>query len=190
MWQPWIFGRVSDAVSETLSRLPDNYAVLSDILLPEGRVALDYIVAGPNGLFAIETNDWAGEVKCKGHDWFVDRKRVASPGRAAQRKAAALRQTLVNVTYDGERVIPAVSPVLVFIDPKVSIGITEPAVPAMKLGELASFIMHYKVAEIVDEDHATIVRHLDSFPSRPKPRTFFGFQVAVTPRTFAPRPLA
>jgi len=189
MWQDWFFRRVNDAVSETLGRLPESYVVLNDILLPEGRVALDYVVAGPTGLFAIEKNDWCGEVKCKGDDWFVSRKRVASPGRPAQRKAAALRRTLVNMTYDGEHKIPAVSAILVFIDPEVRIGISEPAVPAMKVEELASFIMHYKIAEMEDEDHETLVRHLGSFPSRPKRKGFFGASAAESQRGFAPRPL-
>lgn len=190
MWQPWIFGRTNESVSEALMRLPDVYVVLNDVLLPEGTVALDHVVAGPNGLFAIETNDWDGHVKCKGHDWFVDRKRVASPGRAAQRKAVALRQSLVNMTYDGENKIPDVWAILAFVHPEVQIGVDEPAVPAMRVAELASFIMHYKVAELPEEDHATIVRHLGSFPSRPKRKSFLGLTLGVSQRSFAPRPLA
>ncbi|HTM08535.1 MAG TPA: nuclease-related domain-containing protein [Verrucomicrobiae bacterium] len=190
MWQSWIFGRTNDSVSEALMRLPEAYVVLNDILLPEGTAALDHIVAGPTGLFAIETNDWDGPVKCKGHDWFVGRKRVASPGRAAQRKAAALRRSLVNMTYDGEHKIPDVSAILAFVHPEVQIGVDEPAVPAMRVEELASFIMHYKVAELSDEDRATIVRHLGSFPSRPKQKSFWGLALGVGQRSFAPRPLA
>jgi hypothetical protein len=178
MWQPWNSTRTGESVIEALSRLPEAYVVVSDVILPEGRVAIDHIVAGPNGLFAIETKDWSGDVKCKGHDWFVDRKRIPSPGRPAQRKAAALRQTLVTMTYDGERKIPAVFAILAFSHPEVTIGVQEPAVPAMRAEELASFIVHYNLSEIVDEERAAIVRHLASFPSRVKERrSFFGLKV-------------
>ncbi|HEY6199288.1 MAG TPA: nuclease-related domain-containing protein [Candidatus Binatia bacterium] len=178
MWQPWSFTRTGGSVIEALSRLPEAYVVVSDIVLPEGGVNIDHIVAGPNGLFAIETKEWGGEVKCKGHDWFVDRKRIPSPGRPAQRKAAALRQTLVTMTYDGERKIPAVSAILAFSHPEVTIGVQEPAVPAMRAEELASFIVHYNVAELGEEERSAIVRHLASFPSTAKERrSFFGLKV-------------
>lgn len=179
MWQPWSFTRTSGSVvMEALSRLPEVYVVVSDVMLPEGGVTIDHIVAGPNGLFAIETKEWSGEVKCKGHDWFVDRKRIPSPGRPVQRKAAALRQTLVTMTYDGERKIPAVSAILAFSHPEVTIGVQEPAVPAMRAQEIASFIVHYNVVELAEEERVAIVRHLASFPSRVKERrSFFGLKI-------------
>ncbi len=168
MWQPWKLSRAGGCVIEALSHLPGDYVVASDIILPESQVEIDHIVAGPNGLFVIETKNWSGDVKCKGHDWFVDRKRIPSPGRPAQRKAAALRQTLVTMTYDGERKIPPVSAILAFSHPEVTVGVQEPAVPAMRAEELASFIIHYNVAQLVEDERAAIVRHLASFPSRMK----------------------
>jgi hypothetical protein len=107
MWHEWIFAPESEAVTDVLKRLPQEYVVVKDVVVPDSRVAFDYIVAGPSGLFAVETKDWTGDVKCSGDDWFVGRKRVPSPGRPAQIKAAALRKALVNMTYDGERTIPA-----------------------------------------------------------------------------------
>jgi hypothetical protein len=173
MWQPWNFMRADGCVVEALGHLPADYVVVSDIILPESQVEIDHIVAGPNGLFAIETKDWSGDVKCKGHDWFVDRKRIPSPGRPVQRKAAALRQTLVTMTYDGERKIPAVSAILAFSHPEVVVGVQEPAVPAMRAEELASFIVHYNVSQLVEDERAAIVRHLASFPSRTKENAGF-----------------
>ena len=170
MWHEWIFAPESEAVAEVLQHLPEEYVVVKDVVLPEGRVVFDYIVAGPSGLFAVETKDWGGDVKCTGHDWFVGRKRIPSPGRPAQIKAAELRKALVNMTYDGERVIPAVTAVLTFTDPDVTVSVSAPAVPAMRVEELLSFIVHYKTAEIEQSIRDGIVRHLASFPSRPKER--------------------
>ncbi len=187
MWQPWRLANIGESVGEALSRLPEDFLVLNDVALPEGRVVIDYIVAGPNGLFAIESKDWSGDVKAKGHDWFVDRKRVPSPARPVQRKAAALRQTLVTMTYDGERKIPIVSPILVFSHPEVVVGAQEPAVPAMRADKLASFILRYKVSPLIEEERKAIVRHLISFPSAIKERrSFLGFRLPSKPRALAP----
>jgi hypothetical protein len=38
----------------------------------------------------------------------------------------------------------------------------------MRAEELASFIIHYNVSQLVGEERAAIVRHLASFPSRTK----------------------
>jgi Nuclease-related domain len=187
MWHGWIFAPSVESVSEVLENLPDEYVVLKDLVLPEGRITFDYVVAGPSGLFAVETKDWTGEVKCKGHDWFVGRKRVPSPGRPAQIKAAALRKTLVHLIYDGERTVPAVAAVLTFTDPEVSISVSAPAVPAMRLEELPSFIVHYKTSEVDESVRAGIVGHLVSFPSRPKlrRRRFFGMKARSERRAVA-----
>ena len=183
MWHEWIFPPTVDSVGCVLSRLPEDYVVVEGLLLPEGRIEFDYVVAGPNGLFAIEMKDWAGEVKCTGHDWFIGRKRVPSPGRPAQIKAAALRKTLVHMTYDGERMIPPVSAVLTFTDPNVTVIVSSPAVPAMRVEELVSFIVHYKNSEVDAPVRAGVVRHLSSFPSRPKPgRRFFGMKLPAVRR--------
>lgn len=182
MWKEWISTRESAVIRE-LKSLPDEYLVLSDLVLPEGRVNLDYVVTGPNGLFALEAKDWHGDVRCKGHDWFVDRKRIPSPGRLATIKAEALRKNLVNGTYGGEENIPAVAAVLVFTHPESAIQVREPAVPAMRVEELAAFIVHYKVGEISPEKRAAVVQHLVSFQSEPKiRRKFFGFRAQTAPK--------
>lgn len=170
MWHEWIFAPESKAVTEVLKRLPQEYVVVKDVVVPDGRVAFDYVVAGPSGLFAVETKDWTGDVKCSGDDWFVGRKRVPSPGRPAQIKAAALRKALVNMTYDGERTIPAVAAVLTFTDPDVTVSVSMPSVPAMPVNELLSFIVHYKTDGIEESVRDGIIRHLVSFPSKPQER--------------------
>ncbi|HEX9444436.1 MAG TPA: nuclease-related domain-containing protein [Candidatus Binatia bacterium] len=189
MLQQWIsIQRGESAVLRALKSLPDEYVVLSDLVLPEGRVDLDYVVAGPNGLFALEAKEGPVDVRCKGHDWFVDRKRIPSPGRLATIKADALRKSLVSMTYDGEKKIPAVCAVLVFTHPESTVDVREPAVPAMRLEELAAFIVHYKVAELSPESRPAVVQHLVSFQSgRKMRRGFFGFRLRRAPK-FSPSP--
>ena len=166
MWQQWIFGRsVESEVAEALKSLPTDYVLLNDLILPEGGVKVDHVVVGPNGLFAIETKDCAGDVKCEGHDWCVNRRRIPSLGQEATMKAVALRNSLVSATYDGEKKIPVVSAVMVFTNPEAELNVREPAVPAMKVEDLAAFILHYKVTEITQPDRQAMVRHLVSFQS-------------------------
>ena len=184
MWKQWISAqRGESAVIRALKSLPDEYIVLSDLVLPEGRVYLDYVVTGPNGLFALEAKEWPGDVRCRGHDWFVDRKRIPSPGRLATIKADSLRKSLVNMTYGGEKKIPAVFAVLVFTHPESAVHVREPAVPAMRVEELAAFIVHYKVGEISPENRDALVQHLVSFQSERKiRRRFFGFRLRPAPK--------
>ena len=174
MWQQWIFGRrVESEVAEALKSLPTDYVLLNDLILPEGRVKVDHVVVGPNGLFAIKTKDCAGDVRCEGHDWCVNRRRIPSFGQEATLTAAALRKILVSATYDGEKKIPVVSAVLVFTNPEAELSVREPAVPAMKVEELAAFILHYRVAEITQQDQQAMVRHLISFQSSKNHRKSF-----------------
>lgn len=184
MWQQWNLFRTRESkLIESLRSLPDEYAVLHHLIVPECLARIDHVVVGPNGVFAIETNDLAGEVKCEGRDWAVGRRRVASLGRQAAIKAAALRKSLVSVTYDGEKKIPCITPVLVFTNSEARVSVRAPAMPAMRTEELAAFILHYKVAEVPEEERAALVRHLASFQSRREAgrRGFLGLRIGRAP---------
>jgi hypothetical protein len=184
MWQNWnLFRPRESKLIESLRSLPDEYVMVHDLIVPEYRARVDHVVVGPNGVFAIETKDCAGEVKCEGHNWAVGRRRVASLGLQATIKAAALRKSLVSMTYDGEKKIPCITPVLVFTNSEARVSVREPAVPAMRTEELAAFILHYKVAEIPEEERAALLRHLASFQSRRKAgrRSFLGLRIGRAP---------
>jgi nuclease-like protein len=191
MWQQWNFFRTRESkLIESLRSLTDEYVVLHDLIVPESRTQIDHVVVGPNGVFAIEINDCAGDVKCEGRDWSVGRRRVASLGRQAAIKAAALRKSLVSVTYEGEKKIPCITPVLVFTNSEARVSVRAPAMPAMRTEELSAFILHYKVAEIPEEERAALVRHLASFQSREAGRRgFLGLRIgrASASRSFAAR---
>jgi hypothetical protein len=180
MWQQWnVFRRQESEVAKSLKSLPSEYVLLHDLIVPESQALVDHVVVGPNGLFAIETRDCAGDVKCEGREWFVDRRRVASLGGRPAIKAAALRDSLVSMTYGGENKIPRVTPVLVFTNAAARVSVRNPAVPAMRVEELAAFILHYKIAEISQKDQAALLGHLVSFQSRHKARrlSFLGLRI-------------
>ncbi|HEY2987553.1 MAG TPA: nuclease-related domain-containing protein [Candidatus Binatia bacterium] len=183
MWQKWIFGRRGDLVAvEALKSLSGDYIVLNDLVLPDGRTRIDRVVIGPNGLFAIEDKDCAADVKCKGHDWYFDRRRIPSLDRQAGIKALALRRALVSVTYEGEKRIPAVVAVLVFTNPGARVDVVAPAVPAMRVEDLASFIVRHKGAALTAAERGAIMHHLVSFQTpRGRRRSFFGMGSSRAP---------
>jgi hypothetical protein len=183
MWQQWNLFRTRESeVIESLRSLPEEYVVLHDLIVPECRDRVDHVVVGPNGVFVIETTDCAGEVKCERHDWAVGRRRIASLSRQAEIKAAALRNSLVAATYEGEKRIPVVPAVLVFTNPEAEISVREPAVPAMRAGDVAAFILHYRVAEIGPKNRAAMVQDLVSFQSNKNHRRgFFGIRRGPAP---------
>jgi hypothetical protein len=49
-------------VAEELARLPDSYAILPDVILPDKRGNFDYVVLGPNGIFLIEVKNHSGRI--------------------------------------------------------------------------------------------------------------------------------
>jgi len=184
MWQQWNLFRTRDSeLIESLKSLPHEYVVLHNLIVPECRTQLDHVVVGPNGMFVIETTDCAGEVKCEGHDWAVDGRRVASLGRRAATNAAALRKSLVSMTYDGEKKIPCITPVLVFTNSQARVSVREPAVSALRTEELAAFIFHYEAGEILADARAALLGHLVSFQYRRqnRPRSFSGLRLDRAP---------
>lgn len=60
-------------VAEELSRLPDAYAVLPDVMLPGKRGNFDYVVIGPEAIFLIEVKNHSGRIYAS-HDKLFSAK--------------------------------------------------------------------------------------------------------------------
>ena len=137
----WSRGKEGElAVSEALKDLPNDYVVLNDLMLPDGRGNVDHLIMGPNGLFVIETKNYSGFVKCVGDDWFVGRKKISSLSKQAKRNAVNIRENLEGVFKDQKTRLPYVTPVLVFVGDRCRLSIRNPAVHVLRSSELASFI--------------------------------------------------
>jgi hypothetical protein len=166
-------------VTEALKRLPDGYAVLDDLRLPESKGHLDNFVIGPNGLFAIEARNYAGEVKCEGYEWYVNRRRIPSVSRQAKNKAIAVRNSLAAPLAHRKEKIPSVVAIVVLTNQGATNKLYKPAVPVLGVEEVVDFIQNYKTADFGyvppnGEEMRAIVRHVQSF--RPKAATrFFAF---------------
>jgi hypothetical protein len=50
------------------STLGDEYSLINDVTVPDGYGNIDHIVLGPNGVFVIETKNFAGRIACNGDE--------------------------------------------------------------------------------------------------------------------------
>ena len=100
--------RGEEKVSEILRSLPDSYHVFNDFTV--GRNHIDHVVAGPGGVFAIETKFWNGKVTIEdGHVLLDGQLPDRSPLSQAIREATIVRNALVAAGWNG-----LVTPVIAF----------------------------------------------------------------------------
>lgn len=100
--------RGEEKVSEILRSLPDVYHVFNDFTV--GHCHVDHVVAGPGGVFAIETKFWNGKVTVEdGHILLDGQLPDRSPLRQAIREATLVRDALVAAGWSG-----LVTPVVAF----------------------------------------------------------------------------
>ena len=100
--------RGEEKVSGILESLPDAYHVFNDFTV--GRNHIDHVVAGPGGVFAIETKFWNGKVTVEDGHVLVDGQLPdRSPLSQAIREATIVRNALVAAGWSG-----TVTPVVAF----------------------------------------------------------------------------
>ena len=100
--------RGEEKVSGILESLPDSYHVFNDFTV--GRNHIDHVVAGPGGVFAIETKFWNGKVTVEdGHVLLNGQLPDRSPLNQAIREATLVRNALASAGWNG-----LVTPVVAF----------------------------------------------------------------------------
>ena len=100
--------RGEEKVSGILAMLPDAYHVFNDFTV--GRNHIDHVVAGPGGVFAVETKFWQGRVTIEdGHILVNGQLPDRSPMAQVAREAALVRGALTAAGWNG-----MVTPVLAF----------------------------------------------------------------------------
>ena len=100
--------RGEEKVSGILESLPESYHVFNDFTV--GRNHVDHVVAGPGGVFAIETKFWDGKVTVEdGHVLLDGQLPDRSPLSQAIREATLVKNALVTAGWSG-----TVTPVVAF----------------------------------------------------------------------------
>lgn len=100
--------RGEEKVSGILATLPDTYHVFNDFTV--GRNHIDHVVAGPAGVFSVETKFWQGRVTIEEEHILLDGQLPdRSPVAQAVREATIVRNALVACGWNG-----LVTPILAF----------------------------------------------------------------------------
>jgi hypothetical protein len=161
-WARRFLGRKQeDPVAEALKTLGDDYIVFNDIVLPDSKGNVDYLLIGANGIFAIEIKNYSGVVKCAGDEWFVGGKPVKSLSKQAKRNSIAVRGCLAKLFSSSPTGLPYIVPLLVFLGSRRKIKLLKPTLAVLGLDELVEFIRNRESKRPItlDEKHA-MVHHL------------------------------
>lgn len=159
------------AVTDALKFLPHDYVLFNDLMLPDGKGNVDYLVMGPNGLFIIETKNYSTYVECLGDEWFVNGQKIHSLSKQAKHNAIAIRNNLTAVFADQGCRIPFVTALLVFVNGNGRLSIKKPTLHVLRSSQLAKFIARYNSARprsiASPELRQAIVHHLHLLQQQP-----------------------
>jgi len=98
--------RGEERVANVLVGLPDTYHVFHDFVA--GGMHVDHVVAGPAGVFSIETKNWRGRVEIvEGHILANGVLPSRDPALQAQREADRVKARLAKLGFD-VTVVPVV----------------------------------------------------------------------------------
>lgn len=149
--EDWALG-VPTALPGSLTTLPDGYTVFNQVVVPNGKSSreLDFVVIGPNGIFAIEIKHHRGEISGKETDFSWCQRKCSRAGNTyeqdlrnpvGQLKGAihALKQYL-----KAQGIHPWIQGIVVFTHPECSLSLGEMSVPVLRLESLAAFIRNYR----------------------------------------------
>jgi len=126
-----------ERVAELLAALPGDYHVFHDFAA--GTDHVDHVVAGPSGIFSVETKNWRASVTVEDDELLVGGK---LPGRLplvqARREAAAVKSALKRAGWDAGAVMPVVCFASdTFVDARRKVG----TVMVLNAGEAVAWIL-------------------------------------------------
>lgn len=149
--EDWALG-VPAALPGSLTTLPDGYTVFNQVIVPNGKSSreLDFVVVGPNGIFAIEVKHHRGEISGKETNITWRQRKRSRAGNTyeqdmrnpvGQIKGAihALKQYL-----KAQDINPWIQGIVVFTHPQCTLSLGEMSVPVLRLESLAAFIRDYR----------------------------------------------
>jgi hypothetical protein len=137
---------VAKILSSTLS---DEYSLINDVTLDNGYGNIDHIILGRNGIFVIETKNYAGKIACDGDKWSSQHNGkfnrllhydLGSPSKQAKRNATRVKRVIKRLAIFKSKNI-WVNGVLVFANKNVQLQIRNPTVPVLRSTQLPNFIL-------------------------------------------------
>ena len=154
-----------DAITNMLQSLDDSCYLINDVILPSSRGNIDHVLLTPNGIFAIETKHWDGEIICHGDDWlsryqkgFFSSKcfEMRSPSRQVKKNAFNLSSLIKSEVFHNTFKI-WVEGLVVFTNPNVRLELNKPSVTILKVNELFNYIINFRqMSELSQNDLQSI----------------------------------
>jgi len=129
-----------------LWNLDDGHYLINDVMLPERYGNIDHILLCPNGIFAIETKNYEGEIICYGDKWYrhyeggftID---MGSPSKQVKRNAVKLKQLIESQKNIFKNPLKIwVEGIVVFTNFNVNLKLNKPTVTVLKVEELYDYL--------------------------------------------------
>lgn len=132
-------------VAEHLKGLESPYIVLNDVKLPGVHGNIDHVVLGKNGIFAIETKNHKGLIRCNGDEWVQEKVGLRgtryvgvlrNPSRQVKRNAFLLKKFI----EEHANTAVYVNPIIVFTNKEAVLELNNPTIPVLRPEGLCHFI--------------------------------------------------
>ena len=136
-------GRLGERlITDLLRRLPDDYWLVNDVMLPRGRGNVDHVLIGPCGVVVIETKRIAGRIRCYGDEWSVNGHRRGSISKQVNSGACAVRYFLMERHPDlASPALRWVESVVVFTHPTCRLEINRARTTVVRYSELLQLVL-------------------------------------------------
>src|SRR5262245_33414941 len=125
------------SVAELLTRLPDDYVLLNDVVLPGHSGNIDHVLIGPCGVVVMETKRWAGTVACVNDRWSVGRYPRANVTRQVVGAAMAGKACLARAGAGAPGWVEAV---VVFTHPHCRLILDRPTPRVVRFSQLMDYV--------------------------------------------------
>jgi len=155
-----------EAVAEALRAFDNRYYLLHavDVRLSGGYARIDYVLVGPRGVFALDTDMRAGTIMYAGGSWLaVDPddpnkkpRVIGDPTTRVQRGASLLRQYIRERLEAVPRALP-LAPLVVFIHPGATLDVVDAPGRVVGLHNLATVLKTYPHVPLMDAETERIV---------------------------------
>lgn len=136
-------GRLGERlVTDLLRSLSDDYWLVNDAMLAQGRGNVDHVLIGPCGVVVIETKRLAGRIRCYGDEWSVDGRRRGSISRQVNSGASAIRYFLAARHPDlASTALRWVESIVVFTHPTCRLEVNRARTVVVRYSELRQLVV-------------------------------------------------
>jgi hypothetical protein len=155
-----------------LKKLNDDYVLVKNAIIPPSRGDIDYVLAGPTGVFAIEAKNLGGIVSCDGDFWTREKigrsgrpypLEIGSPSRQVKRSAKTLKDFILRRRSS---IFGKTSPhiwvygILVFVNKDSVLRLKNPTVEILDIGEINRFVSSRRDIRLSKSEVAKIAEYV------------------------------